>query len=390
MRAQVIQDRLEGEGFNELPKFKIEPNKPNADMVVFVTGCCMSEFKEGINHLTKTKYIYPYSNKKYIVNSSASAAIGLLDKGIRTILHVKESDVELITSLLKTHPKGNCAHVICGELNSIEFVKNFYGKICFLSGERPIAKIFLLPYNSFASNVKHPFTPFGTDDATLISEILEARVRLFYFITLIAYDLLLNKGQNEMRIATLTALASKRASSHLLTDTLHKVISNVFLETIAYEMPYYTNKKVYIIEIAPGIVDTGLYDSEKTREYVFKEAELDGFPFDGKVNVGNVESFPMMSALDVAEIAIRYLIVDENSDINAGLDESLKQYLTAGRDLQKLKNLIKESICYSDSSIKINKLLPTYVYTPNSEYGRLPQLKAGYTPVMICPLGQLF
>lgn len=390
MKELVIHDRLEKEGFSKLPKFVVEPNNPDADMVVFVTGCKMLEFKEGINHLTKTKFIYPYSNKKYIANSSAAAAIELLDKGIRTVVHVDKSDVELVTSLLKMHPNSNRAYIVSGNLGSIEFIKNFYDKICLLIDEKPISKIFLLPYNSFASNAPHPFTPFGVDDMSVISEILDKRVGLFYFMTLLAYDLLLNKGQEEMRIATLTSLAAKRASSHLLTDTLHKAISNVFLETIAFEMPHYTGKKVYVIEIAPGIVDTGLYDSEKTREYVFNEAKMDGFPFGREVVIDGIENFPMMSAFDVAKIAIRYLITDENADINVGLDESLKQYLTAGRDYKSLEKSIRESLHLTGSSIKLNKLLPSYVYTPNSEYGMLPQLKIGYTPVMLCPLGQLF
>lgn len=390
MKDSAIQRRLEAEGFGTLPNFKVEPKNPKAEMVVFISGCSMMEFKEGKNHLTKTKYIYPYSDKKYIVNSSAAAAICLLERGIRVVIHSKESDVDLMKLLLGKHPKSDRAHVISGNLGSTQFIKNFYEEMSLISNRTPISKVFLLPYNSFSSAVRDPFMPFGSDDVSLISQVMEARTRLFYFMNLVAYDLLLNKGQEEMRIVALTALNAKRASAHLLTDTLHKAISNVFLETAAYEIPHYTGKKVYVVEIAPGIVDTGIYDEQRTREYVLKESELDGFPFGKKVNANDINTLPMMSALDVAEIAVRYLMVDEDSDINDGLDARLKRYLSAGRSQNELKELIMKSIYQSESSIRLDKLLPSYVYTPNSEYGRLPWLKTGYIPVMLCPEGQFF
>jgi hypothetical protein len=69
-------------------------------------------------------------------------------------------------------------------------------------------------------------------------------------MAMICYDLLLNRGQENLRLICPTALASKRPSAHLFTDTIHKAVSNVLLETLGYELPYYTGKDCSVVDVA--------------------------------------------------------------------------------------------------------------------------------------------
>ncbi len=228
------------------------------------------------------------------------------------------------------------------------------------------------------------------DSPHTAAALAQKRIHFLFNMSMAGYDLLVNKGQNELRFICPTALATKRPSSHLFTDTVHKAISNVLLVTLGYEMPFYTGKQVSVVEIAPGIVDTGMYDRLSVREYTAQEGVLDGFPMDGAVDVKNAHTWPMLSIEHLAQVVQAYLVADMGDDIAHQVDPRALGLTLAGRKKNALLRNFKESLGVEGDKIVLKKNLPEYCYTANTVWNGFPKMRTGYIPVMLTPAGQYF
>jgi hypothetical protein len=286
------------------------------------------------------------------------------------------------------HPAAHLARFLRGDIYSFSFIEKLYGMVKEISTEGPISRLDLCLYDSYASGLEKPFIPMFEDSAETASGLAQKRIHFLFNMGMVGYDLLLNKNQNEFRLICPTALATKRPSSHLFTDTIHKAISNVALVTLGYEMPYYTGKRTHIVEIAPGIVDTGMYDNRSVRKYTAEEARIDGFPMG--VDFANVDTWPMLSIEYVAQVMCAYVIAKADENIYELVDPSVIKLTLAGRSRDDFFKKFRESIRVAGGKLSVEKKLPEYCYAPGTVWNGLPKLRSGYLPIMLTPPGQYF
>ena len=226
------------------------------------------------------------------------------------------------------------------------------------------------------------------DSAETASALADKRINFLFNMGMIGYDLLLNKGQDEFRLVCPTALATKRPSSHLFTDTIHKAISNVALVTLGYEMPYYTGKQIRIVEIAPGIVDSGMYDDQSVREYTSQEAEIDGFPM--TADFIDMNTWPMLSVEHIAQVMCAYLTAKAGDNVEKIVDPAVINLTLAGREKDIFFETLRKSINFKNEKLTIERKLPEYCYVSGTTWNGLPKMRSGYLPIMLTPKGQYF
>ncbi len=385
-RMGYVRDELANKGFSKLPQFQLSPDAPDATRVVFLTNCCIYPVKPDVHAATKTKTYYAQTGREHLVNVTAAVALKLAERGVRTIVHLPPDVGDRIKNLFLLHPAAQLFTFVEGDVGSFEFLHLLYDVIRGLVQERPVAAIDFCLYDSYASGLKKPFLPMFEDSPEVAMELAGKRIAFMYNMSLVGYDLLANKGQAAFRLVCPTALAAKRASAHLFTDTIHKAVSHVALVTLGYEMPHYTGKPVSIVEVAPGIVDSGMYDDQSVREYTAEEARLDGFP----LAAGSVHDWPMLSVEHLAQTVGAYLVAAEGDDVEVLVDSEVVGLTLGGRSQDELFGALAASFEVKDGKAMIHKKLPDYCYTAGTMWNGLPRLRTGYVPVMLTPVGQCF
>ncbi len=383
-----VQRELVKKDFGDLPGFTLKPDSSGATPIAFLTNCCIYPVNYETHASTKTKTYYGQTGEKHLLNVTAAIALELADKGVRMILHLPTDRGEQIRKLFLLHPSAHLFTFIEGDLSSPEFVGHLYETIRVESLKAPISKVDFCLYDSYASGLKKPFLPMFEDSIEAATKLAEKRLAFLFTMSMVGYDLLVNKGQNELRLICPTALATRRPSSHLFTDTIHKALSNVLLVTLGYEMPYYTKKPVYVVEVAPGITDSGMYDDRSIRDYTAKEAELDGFAM--SVDKDDVHAWPMLSTAHLAEVAAAYLVADQGECINDLVSAEARALTLAGRTKEDLFGCFEKSLYFTEDKLLFRKQLPEYCYVAGTVWNGFPELQVGYTPVMLTPEGQLF
>lgn len=377
------------EGLNGLTPFRISSDS-SASPVVLITNCCIYPFDEKTYARTRTKTYYNPTGNQHLLNVTAATAIALIEQGVRVLMHIPDDIFERVNGLIALHPKRHLLRCVTGNLYDIAFARTIYENFEAMNQAHPISRIDFCIYDSYAFGLKNPFLPMHEDKIENAHQLSKNRITLFHNMVMIAYDLLINRNQQELRFLCQTALATVRPSSHLFMDTLHKIISHNFLVTMSYEMPYYTKKNISIIELAPGMVDSGVYDNYQTRLYTYQEALLDGFPFAESVSLDDIQSWPMMSNKDLADVAVAYLCAKNGEDINQKLSPELRKLTLAGRTESELHELLKESVVADGSKLLIPKRLPDYCYIAGTTWNGFPKLTSGYIPIMLTPQGQYF
>lgn len=386
-KQEYVRKELEKKGFEELPHFSFNPN---GKRLVFLSNCCIYPFTDK-NIDTPTKTYYAPTGKSHLLNVTASVAIRLVGAGVPVIIHLPSGVESRVRELFGLHQNSDLMHFVTGDLYDESFANVLYEKIQSITKETSVSGLDLCLYDSYASGLEKPFLPMFEDLPQNAIVLAEKRIRFLYSMAMICYDLLLNRGQENLRLICPTALASKRPSAHLFTDTIHKAVSNVLLETLGYELPYYTGKDCSVVDVAPGIVDSGIYDFELTRKYTMEEAVLDGFPMDQKVSASRIENFPMMSVAHLSEIIFAYLTYQKkDSCLNHVVSKESLKLTLAGRDKSDLFDVLKNSFAQENGQMVLKKQLPEYCYVPGAVWGGLPPLKNGYIPVMLTPPGQYF
>lgn len=395
-KLQRVRNALSRLGFDSLPPLVLQPTNPAATPVTLVTGVSFATFDARKHIDTPTKCYYAPTGRRHLVNTSGAVALTLLEQDKRVLLHVSAQDYEKTIELLALHPKAALVSIITGDLPSIELVTSAYETMIEASRAAPISRVDFVLYESYAAGIEHPFVPLFEDSPEFAGRVTSRRISAFHNLFMVGYDLLINRDQEELRVIGLTALAGRRASGNLSTDTLHKVVSSALLETQAYEASYYTEKPVFVVEIAPGMVDTGTYDPQHVREAVIEEAVIDGFPFPTSLDAADPMNWPMLNVRDLAEVAGFYLGADPEMPPATDLVERHRSITTAGRSAEELRELFEESRHGSDTaSTKTGSLtrarrIPSYGYTAGTTWDGIQQLRRGYTPVMLTPIGQLF
>ena len=391
-KARRVREGLARMGFQSLPPLMIDPAARGAEPLAVVTGASFSRFDPAKHVETATKCFYRPLGRTFLCNTAAAVATELLDQNRRVLVHCSEKDLPLTQALFERHPNAERLTVVAGDLGSAQLVHDFYRAAITSAASAPVSRIDLVLYESYAAGLERPFVPMFEDCPRSAGAVTARRIETFHNLFMTGYDLLLCREQQELRVVALTALAARRASANLCTDTLHKVTSSALLETYAYEAGYFTERPVCVVEIAPGMVDTGIYDRREVREAVYEEAIIDGFPFDDRVSPADPFSWPMIHVGDLAKLTRFYLESSESAPVDPALEEELRPLTTAGRTAAEFKLGVKaaEGEFSENGALRKPRSLPSFAYVPDTCWNGLPPLRRGYTPVMLSPRGQYF
>lgn len=363
---------------NYRSKCNLEPNVGTP--VLVVTGASVTEFKSEIYFHTATKSFFPGSST-YLMNVSLPFAVVRAESGLRSIIQCSTAQYSILMKLISDAELTNLIRIVPTALDTPDWWRSVDDAIATWAKEDPVSRIDLLLYDSYTADVSKPFVPIWEENVKSISSALEKRINFYKGAAIYGYTLALSSNQTELRILAITALASYRSVSYLFADGAHKALSSKFLQTLAIEMSHHLDISSAIIELCPGVVDTGLYDPKSVREVAWHKAEIPGFPFDQETLINDLATWPMISPQAIAEIGNAYLTCEWN---NLPLsNEALSKYddiLKAGRGAAEVQAL---KLSKSESQ------LPLYAYYPHYPWDSIPMLKKGYTPVFLTPKGQM-
>ena len=384
-KSRSVHQALSSHGFTTLPRI---PFDPGGDPVTILTNCCIYPFDEQRYVRSQTKAYYGPTAQAHLMNVTAAAAVQLMEQGLRVILHVPLEIEERMRELVALHPRVDLCTIVTGDLSKRELRPVLYAAILDMAKHRPVSRVDMCLYDSYASGLEKPFLPMFEDDPEVAGRIMAERTNFFFAMSMMAYDLLTRCGQSEMRIVCPTALAAKRPSAHLCTDTLHKAVSNVMLRTLGHELPYYTQKPVRIVEVAPGIIDTGLYDAEPIRQATYVESVIDGFAMQGGTDLA---LFPLLSIESLAAVCVAYLRANTDEQLVEYAGEDAVRLTQAGRSIDDLRSAFSRLVrSNDDGSVSLSGDLPEYCFAPGTVWGALSPLCHGYSFVPLTPPGQLF
>lgn len=384
-KHEYVRRELRAKKLHELPALSLTPD---GAPVCILTNCCIYPFDETRHARTATKTYYEPTGERHMLNVTAAAAIKLMERGQRVIMHVPEEIRVRMEELIALHPRAALCRLVTGDIYKRSILEVLYGAVTNMADTELVSRIDFCLYDSYASGLSRPFLPMFEDDPATAGRLAAERTNFLFYFSMMAYDLLTRCGQAELRFVCPTALAAKRPSSHLFTDTIHKAVSNVLLRTLGYELPYYCDKPARIVEVAPGIVDSGLYDELSVREATHEESVMDGFPLmHGPLDV---HAFPMLCIDVLAEVCVAYLIADTDKQLATFVSEEVRDVTRAGRSHEELRATFEQLTVSQGDGIIISQELPEYCYMPGTVWGGLPPIHCGYTSVMLTPPGQYF
>lgn len=372
-----------------LPFVKSNESKP----LIFLTGASAQQFNAEIHQATITKNMMPLNNEHYMLNQSAALLPELLEKtDSYIIVQSKPASIEILEKLFKAHVKSGRLQFIAQPTDSDELLQKFYRQAEDLCQRQPISRLDLVLYESFAAGVVQPFKPIYTEDPNVVGNAVLKRAKFFHNMCLLAYHLALNCNQTDIRIVALTALAARRVGGNLLADAAHKQISTNYLETFAKEASFHLpDTNVSCVEIAPGIVDNGIYDDNAARLATLERASINGHAFrDVCACKEDICALPKLNPVDIGAVAIKYLFAEYNENIHDDLSDNIKDLAAAGRSTTELQDATKKLA----DNMKINGIItdemPSWFLTNGNGVGRFPPLRTGYQFIPICPKGQRF
>ncbi len=391
----AIETTLRAKGFFDLPRPKFARVSDTERSLVLVTGVSLTEFDAAHYTLTNTKCVRGSNERRYMLNQTAAFTLAHLEhSGDVVIAQTDPPNVGRVRQTFSDYINAGRLHILPVETDAAEFIPAVYRAFADLSTKVPVSAIHLVPYESFAASLPEPFKALIAESPDNLVQAVAKRARLYHQMALVAYDLLATSEQKSLRLIGITALAARRVGGNLLVDTAHKLISTNYLETLALEASaHFGDKKLHVIEIAPGIVDSGLYDNPSTRRATVENALINGFPFvDAKCCLSSIEQLPKLSPYDVGLIASFYLKARTGESFHARLSEDVQNLANGGHQradiLSKASGIVKQN----DTHAEITRSLPSWALVPGVELGRFAPLRpeGGYQFIPVVPPGQHF
>lgn len=391
---EQIRARLDSLGFSEHARIKLQKSEQTAVPLAFVTGVNAEKFDPDKHLMTPTKSAIAVGNDQFLLNQSAAFTVALLkESNHEIVMQVKPDAVEKVQKIFETIPGNERIHIIPVPTDDKSLTSKFYQVASGISDQKPIARVDLALYESFAAGLDQPFKPIYAEEPEIVATAVAKRATFYHRMCLIAYDLMANNDQDSLRVLSLTALAARRVGGNLLADAAHKQISTNYVETLANELNFHMPEKpVYCVEVAPGIVDNGIYDSQNAREATVERAMINKFSFNQSAACSDsIHDLPKLSPLDIGRVAVQYLKHGVGEDFHDKLPKHIQELAQAGRSKDVLENLKAELVENGDfGGMKVSATLPSWALTPGTSIGRFAPLNRGYQFVPVCPLGQNF
>jgi short-subunit dehydrogenase len=175
-----------------------------------------------------------------------------------------------------------------------------------LDNDRPIWLVFSigLGAQAYTINGDNPYLPFIQIPADVVVKEFEVPVKsLLLLVQNLAPRF---SQQEETRIIVVNSMSGIRPYMYGYSHASAKAGIHHAVRSLALELGY-QYKSVYVTEILPGIVDTGLYDSEEVIKSVKEIGKTFGFFGEREYNE---ENFPLMPPSSVAEAIVLALRSD--------------------------------------------------------------------------------
>lgn len=390
--AREIGAFIEAAGIPSDSPFRFQPDAPNGEPVFLVTGATFLPFDPEQHGFDPAHAKYETNGITYLMNNTAALLVRLMDEGRRIIVHGGAS--EIIKGIVDAHRDAANVAVITGDPGKPEVLQSIYAELEAMSAQKPISSLRMALYQSFAQATGEPFKPMHIEPVAEVERAAAKRLRFVYNMAAMGYDFLVNRGLESLRIVSLSALASQRATYGLLADATDKYMNELAWRTFHLESNASTGKPVSVYQINPGITAScDVYQRESVRQIVNRESVADGFPLEDDVLEGN-KPLPAISANDVAWVANAMLTTEDNNDPNPDMPQSVKQLLYGGFAPEELRERFEKAVRIEDGDIAVDPdhMLPEHMLAAATQYGSLPStIKPGdYRRISLCPPGQKF
>ncbi|MDB5490827.1 MAG: hypothetical protein JWO78_676, partial [Micavibrio sp.] len=366
--SNEVQSFLKAAKLPEAPEFKLAPQNASSEPVYFLTGASFTLYDEAKHGKEATHAFFKKGDALYLMNNTSAILQRLLNDNCRVLLHTR-SGVEFTRGLIDD-PR---VHVIEGDLGEPEILQSAYNSLAAMSAEKPISEVSMVLYQSFAQNSGEPFKPMHREPVEEVERAANRRLRFVYNMAAMGYDLLMNRGMEDLKIISLSALAANRASYGLMADAADKVMNELAWKTFHLEANASTGKPVSIYQINAGITTAcDTYRDPRAMNVVMRESVADGFPMDDAVLTGEAH-IPQLSASDIAWVSDQLLRTAEGDNPNAGMTPEIKTTLYGGFTPAELKKRFLAALEASDDTLVLNtdNLLPEHILTPGTVYGAL-------------------
>jgi short-subunit dehydrogenase len=251
-------------------------NKHNLkDILVVVTGVGYKESKRIFSRSEPSDMI-EIEERKFKLNIGAATARYFADVGADVCM-VSGTEEKLFN--IKEHI---CEHTQCNsrkiayhvaDLTNSDDVERVFKS---LSKSKPIWLVHCVGMGSQNYVVKNdnPYLSFDEIPENLVVKEFEVTVTSLLIILKNMRPLF--KTQAETRIAVVTSMSAIRPFAYGFSHTAAKAGAHNAVRSICLELSL-NYKSVYITEILPGMVDTGLYDTDEVIESIEKISETFGF-----------------------------------------------------------------------------------------------------------------
>jgi len=265
--------------------------------LVIVTGCGYREAKRVFNN-HKQAVILEIDGKAYKVNVGGATSIFLAKKGVNVLMVARtEEKLKVLKEYIEKKTQNIVSFFPCDltDKSQIERLSKFVNKK--YQGKR-IWLIQSVGLGAQAYNIKNgnPYLLLEEIEPELV--VKEYEVIVNSLLLMIKILLPRFRNQDESRVVVMNSMSGirpyLRGYSHSASKGgLYNAVRSLTLEL------FYKCRNVYISQIMPGIVDTGLYDSESVINALSEVGESFGVFGDKK---WKPENFPLINPESVAEV----------------------------------------------------------------------------------------
>jgi len=273
-----------------------------SDVLVIVTGVGYRK-AERVFHGGRTCELIHINGVSHKINIGTAVAKLLAENGARVCMASRDKQ-KLFHVRQYISEETNCdpANISYYNIDLLDekAVENF---ISSFNKHQPVWLVHSvgLGAQSYNINGNNPYMPFTKTSSYSISKEFEVPVKSL--LLLVKYLEPRLQLQSETRFVVVTSMSGIRpymyGYSHASAKAgLHHAVRSLSLELgCCY-------KSVYVTEILPGIVDTGLYDSEEVIMSVQKIGETFGFFGDKKYTAKNFPLAPPSSVAKAIKLAL--------------------------------------------------------------------------------------
>lgn len=275
------------------------------EVLIIIAGAGYKKVNR-IFHNGKTSEIIQINGIDYKINTGAATAKKLAEMGAKIcMVSTSEDKLSYLKDYICKETKCNPNNIFYRAVDLVNesSVKEF---ISSLDEKLPIWLVYSigLGAQAYALNGDNPYLPYTKISPDIVIKEFEVPVKslLLFFQNLEP----IFQRQEETRIVVVTSMSGVRPYMYGFSHASAKAGIHNAVRSLTLELSC-RYKSVYVTEILPGIVDTGMYDSDEVIKSVHDIGETFGFFGEKEYND---ENFPLMPPSSVAEAIVLALKSD--------------------------------------------------------------------------------